>query len=377
MLHKLLKNKKFILFIIIFDLVIIISSLLLCSNTLLVIGVILLIHIFIIISVFEFILKIHIINFKKIYNKYNYKKILKNFSKDEMYLKDLDIETFDGTGSLTHPSVLYFENGFNGYKYWLVYTPYNNNNVELENPCLAVSNDGINFQKPDGVENPLLEIIKKSNPLTFYNDPFLFYNNNRLEIWYRYTVEDKKLINDVYRIYSTDGVKWSKPELMIKSDSSCYMSLSITKKDDLFYMFYFDMDYKFNMRTSKDLKKWSNEQELTVKGFNEKFWHGEVRYIENHFELLFLSKDYKLYFSKSNNGINFDNLEELETFYVPKEYFYKKQYPYKSSFVYVKNQLFLYIPFSITKLNLSLKKVFTKKWKLTLSVFNSKNILKK
>ena len=71
----------------------------------------------------------------------------KNINEDEIYSENMNISTFDGSNEFTHPSVLYFEKGFNGYKYWMAYTPYHNCNVNIENPCIAVSNDGINFIK--------------------------------------------------------------------------------------------------------------------------------------------------------------------------------------------------------------------------------------
>ena len=37
--------------------------------------------------------------------------------------KPLTIDDFSGYNQPYHPSVLYFENGFSGYKYWMVQTP--------------------------------------------------------------------------------------------------------------------------------------------------------------------------------------------------------------------------------------------------------------
>ena len=375
MIVKLIKNKFFILFLIILDIILVLlgKKLFLNISFLNYIFIILLIFI-----IFQFVFKIPIINIKKIKNAKIIKEKVKKLNKDELYVKPLKIDTFDKSGSLTHPSILYFENGFNGYKYYLSYTPYDNNNVELENPCIAVSNDGINFITPNGLKNPLLKIIKRRKPNTFYNDPFLMYTD-KLELWYRYTIEGEELINDVYRICSKDGIKWSKPEKMISSDGSCYMSLSIAKKDELYYMYYFDMDYKFNLRTSKDLKKWSEEIELNIENFNEGIWHGEVRYYSNEkiFEVFFLSKNYKLYLATSKDGKNFSNLKLIKPYYNPKENFYKNQKAYKSSVLRIKNEVYFYIPFQITKFRFfTTKKVFYKKWTLTLTKINKKSVEK-
>ena len=43
----------------------------------------------------------------------------------------ITIPTYDGANEVTHPKILYFKDGFNGYKYWMVATPYENNDTYL------------------------------------------------------------------------------------------------------------------------------------------------------------------------------------------------------------------------------------------------------
>lgn len=365
MLKKFFKNKIIDSLIILIDLIIIALMCYFSSNVLLAILLIIIVHLFLLIIFVAFILKLPIINYQKIIN-------IKR-KKEKIYPLELDIKTFDGSGSLTHPSVLYFDNGFNGYKFWMAFTPYDNDSVELENPCIVVSNDGINWKEPSKIKNPLLKIIKMQKPLRYYNDPFLIYTD-KLELWYRYTVENEKCNNYIYRITSNDGINWSKPELIIDDNRFYYMSLSIVKKDNQYFMYYFDIDYNLYMRSSKDLVNWEKEEKITVEDFKGKFWHGEVRLINNHYELLFMDKNYKLYFAFSNDGKIFKYLKNLELCYIPKEYFYKDLHLYKSSYIYINNKLYLYVPYTIIKLAYTTKKVFHKKWKLTLSIFSKENI---
>ena len=58
----------------------------------------------------------------------------------------LDIKTYDGGNEGLHPSCLYFKEGWNGYKFWFVFTPYKGMNDAIENPCMYVSQDGENFE---------------------------------------------------------------------------------------------------------------------------------------------------------------------------------------------------------------------------------------
>jgi predicted GH43/DUF377 family glycosyl hydrolase len=59
----------------------------------------------------------------------------------------------DSAQGVVHPDMLFFPNGFEGYKYWLFYTPYPP--PGQENPYLARSNDGLHFSD-SGFHNPLL-----------------------------------------------------------------------------------------------------------------------------------------------------------------------------------------------------------------------------
>jgi len=64
----------------------------------------------------------------------------------------LDIPNYGGTG-VTHPSMLYFPEGVDGYKYWMVYTPYPP--ASEEEPCIARSNNGVDFVDT-GISNPVV-----------------------------------------------------------------------------------------------------------------------------------------------------------------------------------------------------------------------------
>ena len=161
---KLLKNKVFLTLALICDVLICLLGLYLCENKAVYICLIVFLHFLFILLVFKFILKVSLVNFKKIKNYVYISKKRKQLKDDELYMFPLDIKTFDGSGSLTHPSILFFENGYNKYRFWMVFTPYDNNNVQLENPCIVVSNDGIHFEKLKGSNDPLLPIIEKKKP---------------------------------------------------------------------------------------------------------------------------------------------------------------------------------------------------------------------
>ena len=145
--------------------------------------------------------------------------------------------------SYCHPDVLYFPQGFNGYKYWMVFTPYfgavgtHQNSKRFENPTVVVSNDGINWVSPVGLINPIMatpfpqESIRENNrdpKQGFWSDVDWVYVNHKFYLYYRASfisalslkkkVEKnsenlKKLEVDAQRTIvqqtSSDGVNWS------------------------------------------------------------------------------------------------------------------------------------------------------------------------
>lgn len=303
---------------------------------------------------------IDIININKIKNIFASKKIKKTLSKEEKYLEKIPIDTFDGSGYTTHPYILELDKPLNGYKYYMTHTPYANHNIELENPSLCVSNDGINFQKPKGVKDPLLPIIKKgeNGKGKFYNDSFMFYEDGKLQVWYRYTEEDKtgpslKAKSQIKRIVSKDGINFEKPELIIDFSDIWYLSPSLIKIYQTYYLYYYDQDLKMYVITSQNLKKWSNPQPIILKNYSNNCWHGEVKLINDKLYLLLLSRDYKLYLGQTDtkNPLEFNMSKKLELSYYDSLNIYGNAHPYKSTFLIKKGYIDLYIPFAVNKIN--------------------------
>lgn len=320
---------------------------------------------------------LNFINIDRIKKKIQYKKYNNYTDSDELYAKHLKIETFDGTGELTHPSVLYFKDGFCGYKYWMVHTPYHDCKLYLENPCIVVSNDGINFEKIDGTKDPLLPIIDKVNPKTYYNDPNLIYTD-KLEIWYRYTVEYDDKANDhiVYRITSKDGKKWTDPEkiFMDKGEKECYMSMSIVYENNKYKYFYFNRN-RIYLKESSDLNKWTSPLEININKYEGNLWHGEVKRIEDKYYILFIDRKYGLYIATSNDGINFDNVRKENIYCKTKDYFYNNIVLYKSSIIDDGKYIYLYVPFRFDKVKLlRINNVLTKKWYITLTKIKKEHL---
>lgn len=114
-------------------------------------------------------------------------------------------------GQTTHPAVLFFPDGWGApakWKYWMAHTPYPAGNDDHEDPNIVVSNNGISWQAPVGLTNPLDDA--SGNP-EFNSDVDLkmgpdgtmylfwrFYDPNQVgseeQLWYR---------------SSRDGITWT------------------------------------------------------------------------------------------------------------------------------------------------------------------------
>ena len=113
-----------------------------------------------------------------------------------------------GDTQATHPSVLHFDEPWNGYTFWIAYSPYPEADDSKENPHILASNDGVNWVLPSGFSNPLDDTPKGYKSGVVYNsDPELVYNSdtNELEFWWRY-VDDSQDQMILYRCRTSDGV---------------------------------------------------------------------------------------------------------------------------------------------------------------------------
>lgn len=164
------------------------------------------------------------------------------------------LKNISGTNhSYCHPDVLYFPDGFRGYRYWMVFTPYfgavgtSQDAKRYENPTLVVSNDGLNWISPVGIKSPLQEtpslkesfIDQKTEPKQgFWSDVDWVYANNKFSLYSRasfVTAEGlkrrgakslnnkEKLVKNaqrtIVRQVSVDGINWKPLDVAFTSNS--------------------------------------------------------------------------------------------------------------------------------------------------------------
>ena len=216
----------------------------------------------------------------------------------------LNIETYEGgQNQPMHPKVLYFENGWNGYKYWMAYTPLPNE--DNENPCIAVSNDMVIWTIPDGLENPL---AFKPSTGGYNSDTHLVYrtDTNTLECWYRriYTGVQKE---ELFRRTSTDGVNWTTEESCFISEGSITQNLSpsIIFEEGKYKMWTCSNSTTIRYYEGITGKDFSKIRDIIFTYGSTAVWHQDVIHTANGYEMLNYNNNGTLHYCKSDDNISY------------------------------------------------------------------------
>lgn len=118
----------------------------------------------------------------------------------------LTIPTYDSSGEAIHPSVWDFGSPWNGYRYWMAFTPYPGSDEDFENPSIVASNDRVTWVVPPGLTNP---IVADPGGSAFNADPELVYDAANAQLVLIYSTYDGSTNKTWYARTSSDGVTWS------------------------------------------------------------------------------------------------------------------------------------------------------------------------
>ena len=135
----------------------------------------------------------------------------------------LNLPTSEGSGEAAHPDVLHVPRGWGaGHWSWLMAaTPYPIGTDYFENPEFYVSRDGLRWQVPEGLINPLarvpVEPHRREIRREFHSDPSLLLHEDQLFLYYRWTalLNTGETENRILRTASSDGVLWSPAEIVL------------------------------------------------------------------------------------------------------------------------------------------------------------------
>lgn len=228
----------------------------------------------------------------------NYEESIRGKENNHNSLKPLELHCEDGSSQAYHPKVISFDKEWNGYKYWLTYSPFPYGDEKYENPHVEVSNDLFKWEEPKGLENPVEPTPSDYVAKKVYNsDPHLVYNKDKdeLELYWRY-VNDIKHEVIIYRKITKDGVKWSDKEVILKADRTKkdYISPAIIYEDGIYKMFFVDRNRSLKYMESEDGKTYKNERIIVLTYPIKRLvtWHLDVIHTEKGYELITVAYHY-------------------------------------------------------------------------------------
>lgn len=207
-----------------------------------------------------------------------------------------------------HPSVVYFKEGWNGYKYWMAMTPFENENDKLENPSIVASNDLFNWEVPNGLVNPIVP----TPSVGFNSDTELVFVNGFLECWYRPSGNGAETI---LVKKSSDGINWSEPEIALKSigTTKALMCPCVSYVNNKYNVWFVDDQKKkivyYEGETYSNLNKIREISINQVEGGTP--WHMDVKFANGKFEMYFVAHDgiktNDIYYCSSDDNITYTN----------------------------------------------------------------------
>lgn len=221
----------------------------------------------------------------------------------------LAVPTPDGNPSAGHPDVLTFDTPWNGYRYWMAFTPYPAE--AREKPNIVASHDGVRWEVPAGLTNPIAPLSEAvALGHDYWSDTDLvMLNDTTMAVYFRGA---KTNANDgVYRKTSTDGVTWSATTQVLSGAFATILSPAIVREDDgTFTMWCIDhtkaTGNRVWRRTSPDGLTWSAASACTYQTpAVGTAWHIDVIRAGGKYHMLLASRDaaWRLYYGKSSDGI--------------------------------------------------------------------------
>lgn len=233
-----------------------------------------------------------------------------------------------GDTQATHPKVIAFETPWNGYTFWMSFTPYCNGRDDTENPHILASNNLSLWEEPIGYSNPLEPTPDNYCAYVCYNsDSHLLYNDElkQLECWWRYVdgASDQVII---YRKKTTDGVHWSEKEILMESKWSedDYLSLSVIYENGIYKIWTIGHGDNFRYWESIDGNNWQHiwEHPIQYSNKNLRSWHIDVIHTEKGgYESVIVAYDstitrdshleMSLYYTQSDDNYNYSQAELL------------------------------------------------------------------
>ncbi|MNI08055.1 hypothetical protein D3C73_610790 [compost metagenome] len=201
-----------------------------------------------------------------------------------------------------HPKVLYFEKGWRGYKFWMAYTPYPKGEANSENPCIAVSQDGINWILPKNFTANPLDVPFENG---YNSDTHLVYRKDLdiIECWYR-PYSTKLAKNAIFRRVSNDGINWQTKETIFDFNGVQMLSPAINFEDGRYKIWYcFGGQIRYIESLDSSGKNWPKDYKVLKFDWSKFYpWHMDVIKTEKGYEMIVCAWDRSIKGANNNSA---------------------------------------------------------------------------
>ena len=240
--------------------------------------------------------------------------------------KALEIETPTPNASNQpyHPSVVFFEKPWNGWRYWMAFTPMPLGAKPYpdrwENPCVISSNDGINWTYPDGLVRPIADLTEDEIAMNaYYSDPDMIYcdDASKLRIYYRKNSRVGAKDISLYFQESFDGKKWGgQRPVTLGPDIVKQRPVSpsfVYKKDEVKMWFVTEGGDTHNIyySSSPDGFSFYTSSLCRLCGKNCNPWHIDVQCDSNKFIMTIYELSNRISVWQSFNGMEFTFIKDV------------------------------------------------------------------
>jgi hypothetical protein len=218
----------------------------------------------------------------------------------------LDIPTFDGDPSVGHPSVVFDPRGWNGYRYWMAFTPFPDDG--REQPSIVVSQDGVHWRVPEGASNPVVAAAEvRAAGYRYNSDPELvLLADGSMLLYYRPFAGAAN--EAIFCKRTRDGVAWSSGRMVLANRAVRYpaglLSPAVEVGPDGMLMMWTINGLTVGRRvverrTSHDGLTWSRPERCTIpRGVNP--WHLDVAAAGGRYHMLLSDRTRLLYWTSKD-----------------------------------------------------------------------------
>lgn len=169
-----------------------------------------------------------------------------------------------------HPDVVDFGTTWNGYRYWMAFTPYNGD-FNTEEPCIVATNDIVtdDWEVPSGFTNPITA-DPAGNEHTA--DADLLYDASADRLYVFYVRSDRSTFQDIRSKWTDGDGTWSTETTVLTGPDGGYSNPSIIPTGSGWRLYYTDSDADLCYRDSSTAPDSGYGSETVCTGTSPVYW---------------------------------------------------------------------------------------------------------